>query len=728
MAKKEELDKGFEEVPEGHSDLDEGFDAQEPSREEASSSSQAGPSKMEALARGYGKGATFGLQAPLAGLGAAATQAVTGNQGPVQGRNLPALMAAYQQMKNEQIAKNAAAEKAHPVISGIGGVVGSLPTALATGGANPASLGSLATQGGVAGAGNYVGSTENPTIAGTAGNAAMGAGIGAATSKVAPLIGKVAGKAGSAIAGAADDAAGALSKYIPQSLKEGYQAGKEGINLMSKDAQQKVLPEESNKAADNLTKRILAAKQGLMSDLDTHLQSATDGGMVIDHENPPEMQHFSQEDGTIPSDDQLNQDVEGLGSKNQYAGLGDDEEQGSSLVGPDQANKEMTDQINGRMQNPFAKAMNGIEQIVKSDGSYADPTTESGKFAQKLFNKITQFKEADAGAGETPSMLVDSKGNPLTTTAEAGPEEDFRMQLTPLETRNLANEVGDYASVLGKNGESKLAKVANDFQQALRSRLRTEVPDYADAADRLTQFQKYLPETLMSGGQNAADSGVRLSNSASQYQDIKDPAQNMINKLSKSGPGSDTAKQTYNRLEESLDQLNTMENSRKAVAELNSVPFESVFNKMGMTKDEMLNYLRMKSQRSAAYDMMKTGSLPLNTPKTFTQAIADLAGKTGVAAANVIGRTSQNIGGIIYNAPKEVLYSMATKLQTNPATAHLAAGLQSAVSSGDIVKQNAALFAIMQNPTAKRIVDPDAKDVENSSTSLPKKSPYTQEF
>src|ERR1700679_529925 len=39
--------------------------------------------QQDALVRGLGKGVTLGQQAPLAGLGAAAMQGITGNQSPV---------------------------------------------------------------------------------------------------------------------------------------------------------------------------------------------------------------------------------------------------------------------------------------------------------------------------------------------------------------------------------------------------------------------------------------------------------------------------------------------------------------------------------------------------------------------------------------------------------------------------------------------------------------------
>jgi hypothetical protein len=701
-----ELDKGFEEQP---LDLDPGF-------EEVPSES-SGPSQGEALARGLGKGVTFGLQAPLAGLGAAATQAVTGNQGPQQGRDLPALLAAYQQMKNEQIQKNAQAQKSFPKTFGAGELAGGIPTAIATGGAAPG-LATAAAQGATAGAGNYVGSVPTPNLKDAVTNTGAGMMAGTVLHQAAPGAIEAVGDALNAIRSGAGKVKSMGQSMVPQSVDTAFDMGKNrGINLLSKEAQQKILPEAANKASDNLTKRMLNAKDSLMADVDTPLKEATDGGMLIDHsapmKTPPEnMQHFSQDDGTIDQPD-MEQDVEDLTNQDQYAGLGEDEELSSSI------------QNKPSFIDPFAKAKAQIDYLKRSDASFKNPDRKSGEMAEKLYNTITQYKVPEAG--EEPHTLVDQYGNNLSTTAEGGEDAENRTVLTPMESRNLYNDVSSYGKVLAANDQSKLANVAFDFANSIKDRLKAELPDYAEASERLNQFQKYLPETLMSGGNSPEDTGIKLSDSASQYMDIKEPLHKMISKLSKQGTSTDEAKQTFNKLQESMDTLNTLENARKANAELNSKPFESTFEKIGMSKDEILNFLRNQSQDAAVFDMMKSGSVPLSTPKSFTQAVSSAVGKGGVVAANQLGRAKAG-GSIIFNAPKDVLYAVADKLSKNPAVAHLSAGLRSAIASGDLVKQNAAIFAIMQNPTAKSIIDPNLNDIENESSSLPKRSPYNTEF
>src|ERR1700687_912595 len=139
MPKNPKLDSGFEEVP-----LDEGFEETAPAKqakgldegfdEVPHTEAKSGDvSKTESALRGAGKGVTFGAQPVLAGAGAFGMQAITGNQGPKEGRDLEALMASYKEMRDSEINKNEAAKKAHPLIYGASELAGTIPTTVATG-------------------------------------------------------------------------------------------------------------------------------------------------------------------------------------------------------------------------------------------------------------------------------------------------------------------------------------------------------------------------------------------------------------------------------------------------------------------------------------------------------------------------------------------------------------------------------------------------------------------
>lgn len=742
-AKKEEkLDKGFEEVP---LNLDEGFedtadsdkamadrginpDSPDAEAQLANMSPSKGPvdtGQRDALARGLGKGVTFGAQAPLAGAGAAAMQAITGNQGPKQGRDLPALMAAYKEMRDQQIDKNAQAQQAFPKTFGAGQLAGSLPTAIATGGAAP-SMETMGLQGAGAGLGNYLGSNKDPNAVDAMGATGRGGLIGmaipaavGAVSDAAPgianagrnALNKFRGVMNQNVDPAAEMSApegmqsfgpdqmdnqqpspGLLSKaksMLPQNTQEQMNAGAEGIDTNSPEAAQKTLPEEANKSSDYLTKKLLNTQQELINDTTQSLKNATKGGMTIDHASMPAQDLAEDEATTRQLDD--------------YEDPNSDDDSGSD------AQKQTELPV-------FAKAFDDLQGLVDSESSYADAGTEDGKMAQKLFAKITKFKESEEG--EQPSSLVDQHGNPLIETGDV-PDSDYRTQLNPSETKNLMDDVYKYSKVLSKNDQPELSKIAYNFYKGLRDRLRVEVPEYADAADRLNQFQQYIPETLMADGNTATDAGVRLSESNSKYMDIKDPTQALISNLSKDGTGSYTAKQTYNKLEQALETLEPLEKARQAAAQAEGKPFESVFEKIGMNAEQLLKFLRDKSVRAKAYDQMKTGSIPLNP--TSVQKVTGFLREHSDVLAN-------KVGNLMSNAPLDVLYAASEKLAKNPATASLGAGLKTALAGNDLIKRNAAIFAILQNPTAKAIIDPDIKSDDKQQANVPKRSPYNTEF
>jgi hypothetical protein len=729
----DKLDKDFDKETDLSSDFDNESDMSQQMRDAGINPDAPGAAQMmanrmptkgpidtgqrDALARGMGKGVTLGMQAPLAGLGAAATQAVTGNQGPVQGRNLDALMAAYQEMKNQEIAKNAAAQKAYPKTFGAGQLAGSLPTAIGTAGAAP-SIGTLAAQGALAGAGNYVGSNPNPTVAGTVGNAAVGgalgaaipAGIGAASKALPGALNKMRGVMSQTMDTAGDlapqmlqsgtspegmqsfgpsqmtgqQSPSGLAKFLPKNMQEQMQAGKEGINTSSPEANQKILPEEANKSSDYLTKKIMDTHQELMDDINSSLDSATKGGKSLDYSSPQ------------PEDMSADQD--------QIDNLDDYED-----PNPNKEDEPVSSQPEVK-ESPFFKAFDDLEDLSKRVRSYNDSNTKDGQMADKLFAKITKMPREGN---------VDEEGMPLIETRDGVDKYDYTTQLSPKETKNLMDDVYTYSGVLYKNDQPELGKIAYNFYKGLRDRLRAEVPEYAEAADRMNQFQQYIPETLMANGNNAIDAGTRLSKSNSKYLDIKNPTQDLISNLAKDGTSTYPAKQTYNQLESSLDTLSTLEKARQSAAELDGKPFESVFEKLGMNEEQILKFLRDKAVRARAYDQMKTGNIPLN-PTSVQKMTGFIKEHSDVL--------SNKVGNLMSNAPQDVLYAASEKLSRNPAVAALGAGLKSAIASGDIVKQNAAIFAILQNPTAKSIIDPDIKSDEKRQANVPKRSPYNTEF
>lgn len=599
---KNELDDGFKEVP-----LDEGFEEVKETSEpeakldegfsdtEAVASSQE-PSVSEAAARGLGKGVTFGAQPVLAGAGSAALQALTGDFGPKKGRDLESLMAAYQEMKNSEIAKNKAAAEAHPIVSGAAEFAGSIPTALAGTAALGTGLVANAVIGGTAGAGSYLGSEEKPSGEGFATSVGTGGVIGAALPPVIGAAGKMAKSIGKAV--------------VPKYVQEGFQAGREGVNLLSDKAIKKIVPEESFTAADKLTNKMLEARASLGKESTQVLEKAAAEGRTIDAE---------------PAFQKLDKD--------------------------------------------FA-------ELLAKDSSYADEASESGKLSTKLLSRMKQYENIDS--------------------------------LNPIEANNLRDEIYQ-ASRNVKSKDPYLAKLGFEFADNISVMLKSQIPAYEEAAARYDQFSKLLPETILSKGEEAKLTNIKLKSLENPYLELKDATSDMLSGYARPGTSFDTSKRTLNRLEQSLSDLADYEKQRQSAAEIEGKDFQSVFDKMGMNRDEILDFIKKKSQRVAAYDLARGSSttIPLKVSRSLGGAATDLARGGGVYVGNV--------GGLIYNAPNEVLQAVSEKLSLRPEVKHLGEALSNAIKSNDLVKKNAAIFAIMQNPKAKFLIDPNLKEEEKQS-------------
>ncbi len=145
------------------------------------------PSTTEALVRGGIQGATLGFSDEIKG-------AAGGLFEKYIKHNPQALAELYRQLRDEERAKNAAAEQAHPLAYGGASLAGGAGAALATGGA---SLGGAAAFG----AANALGESNADITKGDLGGAAADTATGAAIGGALHGAGSLVGKAGKAILG-----------------------------------------------------------------------------------------------------------------------------------------------------------------------------------------------------------------------------------------------------------------------------------------------------------------------------------------------------------------------------------------------------------------------------------------------------------------------------------------------------------------------------------------------
>lgn len=667
--------------------------------------SDKGPSKTESAVRGLGQGVTFGTQPILAGVGAAATQAVTGDQGPKQGRSLESLYAAYKQMKDQEIDKNKAAQEAHPVISGAANFVGAIPTSVAASAAGLTGLGGAGIQGGAAGAGSYLGGEKDPTLKGAAASTIAGTAGGAALHAAAPLVMNGIGKVASGVGNAA-------SKLVPEGMQQGFQAGAEGINLLGKEAQQQIIPSEASNSANSLTNKIVAARESLGKEIGGTIQKAASEGKTINMNQ--ELQDFTGkvdnalESGEITQDEadrikksinfQLFQeapkDAEQMGTVQELQKFSPDKETGE--MSPTELRKTL------KLKDASPEDLENVQSVDEAVPEEAEQGDQQGQLSDIMNNK-----------GDVASRSVKSTSKLMSPATEGVTRGDVPVDQAwqaGKRFENLASQLYD------KEGTSPQAKaLVKDIQGTIKNKLAEAIPEFAQQNQTFDLYNQYLPETLMAKGENPKMAGVRYGQTNNPELKLKQATEGLISDLNKSGLSSKDAKQTFNQLSASLDNLQNIDKSMAAAAEIEGRPYESIFSRLGLNKDEILAYIQRKSKRSNAYDTFSGGqTVSLHIPKTITGVASEMAGKAGVATGN--------IGGQIYSASKEVLGGVAAKLKASPDASNLGKALEDAINNGDSVKQNAAIFAIMQNPRAKAIIDPNLKEQykdESTATGAP---------
>lgn len=692
MAKVEEIKN----VPK-FEDTDPIFEDTHPIDEISATSNEVIPSTSEAAIRGLGQGVTLGTEPILAGVGSAASQLATGDFGPKEGRSLESLYAAFKQMKDQEIAKNLAARAAHPIAYTVPQVVGSIPPAIATGGAATAAgatgLEASAGLGAATGLGSYLGEEKEPTVKGAVTGAGTGLILGTALHEATPAI---IGAGKSILSGIKSGA----SKITPQVVKEGYQAGKEGINLLGKEAKQSIIPSEASKSADNLTNRMLATRDSLGQDVGKSIGGAAEQGRTINL-NEDLKDYLSKIDDNLTSGEITQDEADRLKKSISFQLFEEAPEEAQQMGSVQQTQKFIPDKKTGEMRPVEMK------KTVKVKGA----TPEDLENIQEIEEAIPEEAQHIVKEGQL-SDIINQKGNVQGRSVKSASElmspetEGITRDEVPVDQaytamkrfENLTNQFYD------KEGTSPAAKeIASQIKNTIKTKLSEAVPEFAQASQTYDLYNQYLPETIIAKGESPGMAQVRMSGLSKPQLKLKQSTESLITELNKPGISSKEAKQTFDRLSNSLDTLQTIDKAAASAAEVNGTPYTSIFSRLGLNKDEILNFLQSKSKRANAYDTYMGGdSLSLNTPKTLSGAAVSLAGKTGVAAGN--------IGGQIYNASKEVLNSLGQKLVGNAETRNLGQALIDAVTNGDNIKRNAAIFAIMQSPKAKNLIDPNLKE------------------
>lgn len=370
--------------------------------------------------------------------------------------------------------------------------------------------------------------------------------------------------------------------------------------------------------------------------------------------------------------------------------------------------------------NTLVDKMNqGKEFLGQAVGKSIDDATTQGVRINIDSNLKTAAQELENAFMKNPSIDMNPQSQKVFQKMLSSKDS-----LTPDELRSLRDDMDNMYSLLegDTNPTSRTTKnIIAKFRKGINTSLKDAIPAYKQSAERYEQYLDLFPETLLRKGQRSDISGVRLSELSNADEKLSNAATDLLEGASRPGVSTDEAKETYNALQSTLSKLDQSETARAAEAQAKGVPFESVFDKMGLNKDQIINYVKNTSDKISSAQLARGGK-PMGTlAPSVTGTIAKTLAGTGEALtgfqyslANKAGigvNKVSNIGSAMYSMTPERLTGLAQKLKDAPHSTYLGQALENALVNKDNAAKNAAVFAILQNPNARLLIS--GEDIGN---------------
>ncbi len=312
--------------------------------------------------------------------------------------------------------------------------------------------------------------------------------------------------------------------------------------------------------------------------------------------------------------------------------------------------------------------------------------------------------EAEEGAEEGQEAFTNKDFRNFFDVANKLKEEG----LTPIELQEFRNDMARFARAI-KMKDPIASNDAFNLTSDLTQQLRKQVPGYSTAAQRLDQFRKAIPETILSKDNPADITNLRYSGTRNVDNRLFNNIKSMIRGMY--DPANMNAKASYSNLLKGLQDFNQSEMIRKAVTpgETGSIP-ETLFETMKMQPQDIESFLKQNAAKSKMLqDYAGTSALDMMHPiKATEKAAGYLANKAGVMVGGKSSAATNPVlqaGNKLYSASNEVLKDLSSKISGLPGGKEMSKALDTALDKGNLASKNAILFSIMQNPNYRNLVN-----------------------
>ena len=330
----------------------------------------------------------------------------------------------------------------------------------------------------------------------------------------------------------------------------------------------------------------------------------------------------------------------------------------------------------------------------------------------------TALQSVDELTKRFPELVQNKKLKDAYTRLSTGSTE-----VTPRQLKDFVDGLGDSINSFGGNPNStefNIRKNLLDVQKSLISKLKTEVPEYGQAAERFHQFQKLVPETIMAG-EKPVDVVDKF------YNDYNNPDLNIYDRLyavnalaTKQGQNAIETKKAFEQMISGRKTFDIQEAERYSRGEIPHPAFSS-------PAEELEKRIKLNSDKAIARNTMDETDPHTKLGSVLQKASMGFGGTAQsmlMSGANLEGRIERRIGNItnpvlnftkqIYNAPVEKHMQIAQKLKSMPSFAWFGDSLETALLNKDTTKANKVLFTIMQNPRLREVLGDSSQNTEET--------------
>lgn len=308
---------------------------------------------------------------------------------------------------------------------------------------------------------------------------------------------------------------------------------------------------------------------------------------------------------------------------------------------------------------------------------------------------------------QTISDEVGSRGNNIL-----GKINSFlNKTASPSETHELINDIDAFigkfdATRMKTQSDDDILDILHSVRKNMSEQLKTDVPEYRQAAQRFAEYRQYVPETILSKSTPSDISGVFMGNLKNAEGKLYKGLEELQSGATAQGSGGKPGRNAYDNLLKGMREFEFKEKLRNEdLIKQGKAPNS---NPLAQSSDEFEKTMSGFSDEANFLKDVQTVKSPFVTGQNLISQVGQMGHSGALSTSLLVGRAKkpiQEISRKAYNMAPQKLGELATKMKASPGLKILGQALEDGLANGDQAKKNAAIFSILQNPEARLYLD-----------------------